>query len=189
MKGVSDANAQVVMPMMQWKENGADVGNGWYTSVRAGEWNVDEYPARTATAKSNMYENCAEETKYFYTDTDSNGQPLFGSWNYTVSFAPDQVLKKHAQGFWSMTVYDEYHFFNTVSNPIDRYSIGTKDEGSLVYGADGSLTLSVGWPKPADDRNWIPAPEGELFSLYMRAYWPDDVILKGQWQPPVVKKI
>src|SRR5262249_38479892 len=116
-------------PMMQWKENGNSLSNGWYTSVHAGEWSVDEYPARTATAKSNMFENRAEETKYLYTDTDSSGHPLFGPWKYAITFAPDQVLKKHAKGFWSMTVYDEYHFFNTVSNPNDRYSIGTKDEG------------------------------------------------------------
>ena len=35
-------------------------------------------------------------------------------------------------------------------------------------------------------RELLPAPTGEPFSLYIRAYWPDDVLLGGRWQPPVV---
>jgi len=91
---------------------------------------------------------------------------------------------------WAITVYDEFHFFNTVTNPLERYSIGTKDEDSLVYGPDGSLTLVVGAATPQQGtQNWLPAPDGEPFSLYIRAYWPDDVILSGQWQPPKIAQL
>lgn len=33
----------------------------------------------------------------------------------------------------------------------------------------------------------VPAPTpAEEFTLYLRAYWPDDSILDGTWQPPAV---
>ena len=32
----------------------------------------------------------------------------------------------------------------------------------------------------------LPAPAGN-FSIWLRAYWPEDVILDGTWKPPVVK--
>jgi len=35
--------------------------------------------------------------------------------------------------------------------------------------------------------NWLPAPKGD-FSLYVRAYWPQEPITSGQWAPPAVVK-
>jgi hypothetical protein len=35
--------------------------------------------------------------------------------------------------------------------------------------------------------NWLPAP-GEEFSLYQRCYWPEEIILNGNWNPPPVIK-
>ena len=35
---------------------------------------------------------------------------------------------------------------------------------------------------------WLPAPAGN-FSIWIRAYWPDQAILDGTWKPPVVKVI
>ena len=40
-------------------------------------WGTD-YLNRTGTAKSNIYDNRPEETKYIYTDDDSQGQPMNG---------------------------------------------------------------------------------------------------------------
>ena len=37
-------------------------------------------------------------------------------------------------GFWSLTLYNEQHFF--APNPIKRYSVGTKNK-SLKFGPDG----------------------------------------------------
>ena len=55
---------------------------------------------------------------------------------------------------------------------------------------DGSLTIYVRADPPADDRrdNWLPAPKGEDFSLYVRAYWPKVEVTDGSWTPPPVKK-
>jgi len=37
--------------------------------------------------------------------------------------------------------------------------------------------------------NWLPSPQNGEFSLYVRAYWPDDAITRGQWTPPAVVKV
>ena len=79
------------------------------------------------------------------------------------------------------------HFFNP--NPLERYSLGTKNK-NLKYNADGSLTLYAGAKSPGKDNenNWLPAPEGP-FSLYIRAYWPENAILDGTWTPPTIEKV
>ena len=53
---------------------------------------------------------------------------------------------------------------------------------------DGSLTLYAGAKSPGKDKeaNWLPAPDG-AFSLYLRAYWPEEAVLNGQWKPPIVR--
>ena len=91
------------------------------------------------------------------------------------------------RGFWSLTLYDQYHFFQP--NPLNRYSLGTKNK-TLKYNADGSLTLYASAKSPGKDKenNWLPAPNGP-FSLYIRAYWADKPILDGQWKPPVVTRV
>ena len=60
----------------------------------------------------------------------------------------------------------------------------------LKYNRDGSLTLYVQSEKPSKDKesNWLPAPKNGEFSLYIRAYWPKEVISNGQWTPPAVIK-
>jgi hypothetical protein len=57
-----------------------------------------------------------------------------------VTFAPGQVPP--VNGFWSMTLYNEDHFFHP--NTQKRYSLGTKNK-NLQKGSDGSLTLYVGF--------------------------------------------
>jgi hypothetical protein len=111
---------------------------------------------------------------------------LNGGNRYTVMFPGDGLPP--VKGFWSLTLYNEHHFF--YPNDLERYSLGTKNK-SLHYGADGSLTLYVQSEAPADHsqhENWLPAPDGE-FSLYLRAYWPGEAIIGGQWTPPAVNKV
>jgi hypothetical protein len=115
---------------------------------------------------------------------DSKGQPLDGHNNYTLMFPKGQTPP--VKGFWSITLYNEHHFFNP-SN-LKRYSLGTKNK-TLKNNADGSLTLYFGAKSPGKDKesNWLPAPEGK-FSLYLRSYWPEKSILEGSWVPPNVEK-
>jgi len=180
----AQVESEMITPFLQWRLNGRAVGNGWTSTVDNAQWGTD-YLNRTATAKSNMYENRPEETKYIYTDDDSQGQQLSGQNTYSITFAKGEVPPVH--GFWSLTLYDAEHFFNP--NPMNRYSLGTKNK-SLKYNGDGSLTLYAGAKSPGKDKenNWLPAPAG-LFSLYIRAYWADKSIIDGQWKPPVVTRV
>ena len=91
------------------------------------------------------------------------------------------------RGFWSLTLYNEHHFFH--ANELDRYSLGTKNT-TLEANPDGSLTLHASAAPPVDvsrRSNWLPAPAGD-FCLYLRAYWPDAAITDGTWTPPAVAR-
>jgi hypothetical protein len=180
----AQVESEMITPFLQWRLNGRAAGNGWNSPVNNAEWGTD-YLNRTGTAKSNMYDNRPEETKYIYTDDDSQGKQLSGENTYSITFAKGEVPP--VQGFWSLTLYDAEHFFH--SNGLNRYSLGTKNK-TLKYNADGSLTLYASAKSPGKDKesNWLPAPEG-AFSLYIRAYWADKPVLDGQWKPPVVARM
>jgi hypothetical protein len=151
--------------------------------VNNAEWGTD-YLNRTGTAKSNMYDNRPEETKYIYRDDDSQDKQLDGHNLYTITFPKGQTPP--VRGFWSLTLYNDLHLFNP--NPLGRYSLGTKNK-NLKYNDDGSLTLYAGAKSPGKDKesNWLPAPAG-TFSLYIRCYWSEPAVLDGTWQPPQVEK-
>ena len=180
----AQVESEMITPFLQWRLNGRAAGNGWNSPVNNAEWGTD-YLNRTGTAKSNMYDNRPEETKYIYTDDDSQGKQLSGQDTYSITFAKGEVPP--VNGFWSLTLYDAEHFFHP--NPLNRYSLGTKNK-TLKYNTDGSLTLYARAKSPGKDKesNWLPAPEGP-FSLYIRAYWADKPVIDGQWKPPVVARV
>jgi hypothetical protein len=179
-----DADEELVAPLFQFRNFGVALPNNWTTVNNGAAFGVD-YFTRTAVAKSNIFVNQSSETKYFYQDLDSTGERLTGYERYTVTFARGQLPP--IQGFWSLTLYNEHHFF--APNEAKRYSLGTKNKG-LKYNADGSLTLYVQADPPAEDKqsNWLPAPESD-FSLYLRAYWPRSQITTGSWTPPAVVRL
>ena len=174
------AEHEMIDPLFQWRNNGRAAGNGWNSPVDGAQWGTD-YLNRTGSAKSNMYDNRPEETKYIYTDDDSAGKQLNGQNAYTITFAKVPPVK----GFWSLTLYNDVHMFNP--NALKRYSLGTKNK-NLKHNADGSLTLYAGAKSPGKDKesNWLLAPDG-TFSLYIRAYWADKAILDGTWLPPKIE--
>jgi len=178
------ADAELAKPLFAWCCNGVPAGNGRTSQKNNAEWGSD-YLSRVATAKSNMYENRPNETKYFYTDFDATGQQLHGGSLYAITFPKGQVPP--VKGFWSLTLYGDGHFFEP--NALGRYSLGTKNR-TLNRDADGSLTLYAGAQVPGKDKesNWLPAPEG-VFSLYLRTYWPEEAVLGGTWKPPQVELV
>jgi len=175
-----DTERDLISQLLQWRLNGPPAGNGWYSPKNNSRFGTD-YMTRTALARSNMYENSPEETKYVFTDDDSTGAPLHGGNTYAITFAPGQLPP--VNGFWSMTLYNQHHFYN--ENPLGRYSLGTKNN-TLSYDGN-SLTLYAGAFSPGDqhEANWLPAPQGP-FSLYIRGYWPQDAMINGSWQPPTI---
>jgi len=179
-----DADRTIIKPFHEWKHNGRPAGNGWNRSTNNSQWGID-YFNRTGTSKSNMFDNRPNETQYFYTDFDAGGAKLDGNSSYTVTFPVGQ--EPAVEGFWSLTLYNQHHFFHP--NALKRYSLGTKNK-TLKHNADGSLTLYAGAKSPGKDKesNWLPAPSGP-FSLYIRAYWGKQAILDGSWQPPQIRKV
>jgi hypothetical protein len=178
------AEGELITPFFKWANNGRPAGNGWNSPVNNAQWGTD-YLNRTATAKSNMYDNRPEETKYIYTDNDNQGAQLDGQNAYAITFAKGQTPP--VKGFWSLTLYNDVHLFNP--NPPARYSLGTKNK-TLKYNPDGSLTLYASAKSPGADKesNWLPAPDG-TFSLYIRAYWADKAVLDGTWLPPAIATV
>lgn len=123
-------------------------------------------------------------TRYFFVETDAQGERLDGSRAYTLTFAAGEVPL--VDGFWSLTIYDPERFF--VQNESGRYSLGTKTSG-LQYGSDGSLTIYIQHERPDPERqpNWLPAPRG-AFEMTIRTYWPKSEVNDGGWEPPAVSR-
>jgi hypothetical protein len=177
------AEKDLIASLFAFHNNGRPVGNGWTSPPNGANWGYD-YLSRAASAKSNMYDNAPQETRYIYTDFDSTSQRLNGNHSYTVTFAPGQTPP--VDGFWSLTLYNKEHLF--APNSIGRYSLGTKSK-SMRLGPNGALTLYVQNTSPSPDKetNWLPAPKDD-FSLYIRAYWPKAEITEGKWTPPHIEQ-
>ena len=178
------ADKELVAPMMQWRYDGQPAGNGWTVAYNNAAFGTD-YIHRMGAVKAYPYSNKANETIYFQAANDSQLQPLVGKSSYEVTFPKGQIPP--AKGFWSLTVYNPEHFF--YPNALNRYALGTKNK-TLKYNDDGSLTIYFGNQSPGKEKesNWLPAPAGN-FSIWIRAYWPDQAILDGTWKPPVIKVV
>jgi hypothetical protein len=176
------ADQELIAPLMRWRYNGQPAGNGWTSPANNGAFGTDYYH-RTGAVKADPYDNKRNETMYFYTDNDTQLHQLVGTSSYAITFPKGQLPP--VKGFWSLTMYDPEHFF--YPNPLKRYALGTKNK-SLKYNPDGSLTIYLGHSSPGagKESNWLPAPAGN-FSIWLRAYWPDEAILSGTWKPPVIR--
>jgi len=178
------ADKELIAPMMRWRYNGQPAGNGWTSPANNGAFGTD-YIHRMGAVKADPYDNKRNETMYFYTDNDTQRQQLDGKSSYAVTFPKGQLPP--VKGFWSLTMYNPAHFF--YPNALKRYALGTKNK-SLKYNPDGGLTIYLGNTSPGKEKesNWLPAPAGS-FSIWLRAYWPDQPILDGTWQPPRIEKM
>jgi hypothetical protein len=179
-----ETEEEIAATMFDFQTLGVQVAHHW-TTVNNGAAFGTDYLTRTAVARSNIFVNRNQETKYFYQDLDAQGRRLDGANRYELTFPAGSLPP--TTGFWSLTLYDENHVL--FQNEVGRYSIGTKSH-ELKPNADGSLTIVVQHDAPAADEraNWLPSPPGK-FSLYIRAYGPKAEILNGAWTPPPVTTV
>lgn len=180
-----DVDRDTMQVIHDYSYAGVPGANGWVAPINGAEFGSD-YFSRAAAAKANIFVNPRREAAYFSQEYDAQGDRLQGSNAYTLTFERDGLPP--VDGFWSLTLYDEAHFF--APNEIDRFSLGTKNK-DLKFGADGSLTIHVQHGRPSEDKvsNWLPAPDAP-FELFLRAYWPRVAILDDSWAaPPVVKAV
>ena len=179
-----ETEREVINPFFEWKHNGRPAGNGWNRSTNNARFGTD-YFNRTGTAKSNMFDNKPTETQYFYTDGDSAGASLDGRNSYEITFAPGQ--EPPVNGFWSMTLYNEHHFFH----PERAEALLARDqeqgpEAQCRRLADALCGRGVARQGQGEQ---LAAGAERPFSLYIRAYWGKQPILDGSWQPPKIAKM
>jgi hypothetical protein len=181
-KAAIDAEKELIEPLRQFKNVGVPVGNYWNTTKNGAAFGMD-YLSRTAAARANIFVNQPNETVYYNQDLDKNGLELNGLTPYEITFAKGDLPK--VKGFWSLTVYDQNHFF--YQNSAKIYSLGTKNK-DLKFNPDGSLTLYLQNKKPSADKssNWLPVPTAK-FGMLLRAYWPEQSMLTDYTPPAIVK--
>lgn len=182
---------------------GDTVVNGWHQPFHVFDYNDDFFEVgtidspewriadraraiglRAAAAMGGLWGNHGYEAAYSPVYLDGDGDELTGERSYTLTFAQTPPV----DAFWSITMYDVPDYY-LVANEIDRYSIGDRTPG-LVYGADGSLTLTLSATAPTDQTaraNWLPAPAGRFRPL-LRMYSPRPEVFEGTYEiPPIIK--
>ncbi|XQM38349.1 DUF1254 domain-containing protein [Cupriavidus sp. H19C3] len=157
---------------------------GWRMSRDGGDYGTN-YALRAADAMIGVGANLPEDALYPIARADATGRPFDGGSRYVLHFDKGQLPPVKA--FWSLSLYNSQQ--GLVRNPINRYSIGSRDR--LHYNRDGSLDIYIQYERPAkaaQQANWLPAPP-DAFNLMLRAYWPDQALLDGDWTPPPVQRV
>jgi hypothetical protein len=160
--------------------------NGWLFDAETGIYGTD-YLNRAFITAIGLGANRVKDAVYPTSLKDAEGKDYSGANKYIMHFPKGQLPP--AQGFWSLTMYDENYFF--VANPLSRYSISARQ--NLKSNPDGSTDLFIQNQTPGADKeaNWLPSPAGK-FILMLRMYWPSDKspsLLNGTWTIPGVRKI
>jgi hypothetical protein len=157
--------------------------NGWLVNIY-GVYGTD-YLLRAAVTQAGLGANNAEEALYPFAIKDIDGKILNGTNDYILRFNEGQLPPVNA--FWSVTMYNSRNLF--VDNPLDRYNINSNTEG-LKNNSDGSMDIYIQNENPGEEKisNWLPAPEG-TFNMILRTYLPQEQILNGTWQLPIVKMV
>jgi len=183
-QALSAALDHVLAALDNQAQRRATAQTGWSDMAGAaiqGQFGTN-YPARAAVAMVGLGANLAIDAVYRNTRSDGRGQPLDGSRHYQLRFAAGQVPAVRA--FWSVTLYDGDGYL--VANPAERYAVKSGD--NLAHEPDGSVVIYLQPDDPGAARraSWLPTPAGKPFELTLRAYWPDEAVLDGRWQPPAV---
>ena len=180
------ANGQIILESLSTSVQ-RRIKNGWsYLLDGIGDYG-DSYDIRAYVAKVGLGANLPEDGVYPYTNFDVASDSLNSKHQYTITFPPGQTPP--CSGFWSITLYNSSQFL--VENPINRYSIGSYSNYQLNN--DGSLTLYIQRDSTGIEytSNWLPAPQDNdrYFNLMTRIYWPDESVLKDQWEIPGVVRV
>ncbi|MCR4524682.1 DUF1254 domain-containing protein [Bosea sp. 47.2.35] len=173
--------------MLQFKINKAITHqNGWAFTTKTGIYGTD-YLMRALITAIGLGANRPQDAVYPTSKADAEGHKYNGANKYVMRFPKGHLPP--ADGFWSLTMYDDKYFF--VNNPLNRYSISARQH--LQTNPDGSTDLYIQKDSPGKDKesNWLPAPAGD-FILMLRMYWPsetDPSIITGSWTIPAARKL
>ncbi len=156
--------------------------NGWMVLDNIGRYGFNYLDRASVVAGG--YGNLPEESLYPAKVFDDQGRMLEGKFTYRLQFPAGELPP--VDGFWSLSVY-RLSDLSLVSNPIERYSIGSRTKG-LVYAADGALTITLSHKQPPSGiHNWMPVPD-DTFMLVMRLYEPRAEALSYQYRLPGIER-
>ena len=144
----SAAEKELIKPLFEFHNNGRPVGNGWTSPPNGARWGTD-YLSRTATARSNMFDNAPERDPLHLHRFRREGQRLDGANRYSVTFAA--ACAPPVNGFWSLTVYNKEHLFEP--NALNRFSLGHKEQVDEVQ--RGRLARRCTFRTSSGDRQGI----------------------------------
>jgi hypothetical protein len=173
-----------IMAQFKLNKDVSDI-NGWAYTTKTGIYGTD-YLMRALVTAIGLGANRPQDAVYPTAQKDAEGKAYEGASKYVMRFPRGQLPP--VRGFWSVTMYDDKYFF--VNNPLNRYSISTRQK--LKTNPDGSTDLYIQKDSPGPDKesNWLPAPAGK-FILMLRMYWPNEnspSIINGSWKIPAVTK-
>ena len=185
-----------------------DRKNGWKVIIDPPQFGCREvmqgrYLTRAASARGvGIYGLDREEAFYPSSNETLAGLPLNASKNnpYFILFRPDtlppiqsvqssqnSLVTRSLTGFWSLTMYSRVDG-SFVPNPINRFSLGSRELDILCRYGDGSFPIIMQTEEPVDEgfrRNWLPAPDGEFY-LIARLYLPTEEAVNRPYLPPPV---
>jgi len=161
------------------------LGGGWALPVAVRTHWGDDVLTRARVARNLIGALGIEEAMYPTAEVAADGQALHGSHAYELRFPRRGGPQVGA--FWSLTMYRRSTCL-FVANPINRYSIGDRTPG-LRFDADGGLAIRIQADDPGPDRNWLPAPAGELFYVVLRLYQPQGDHLEFRYAYPPLQRL
>lgn len=159
--------------------------NNWLGTITIGNYGSDYY-TRTAANLVGIWANAKTEVIYFVATVDEDGKPLNGGNIYKLHFPADQKPQAVVDGYWSVILVD-IPDYRVVPNILDRFNFNSYSE--LKDNTDGSLSIQISAEKAEQKSNWLPAPDGKPFSLTLRTYVPKELVKRGEWFPPAIKRV
>ncbi|WP_417383206.1 DUF1254 domain-containing protein [Gimesia sp.] len=186
-KEIKKAPESAWASIVAYTNDAGETNHGWLLNLKIGHYGTD-YMARAWLAAFGIPANAPKDAVYLMGQSDADGDPLDTSKHkYVIHFKSKKDLPP-ANGFWSLTMYNNQYFF--IPNPLNRYTLSPRNK--LKTNADGSIVLYLQSDNPGADKesNWLPAPSA-IFIPMFRLYWPKEnppSVLDGTWWPPVIQK-
>ena len=124
-------------------------------------------------------------SQYALISTDSEGDYLDGSKNYTLLIPPDVPAKN----FWSFVVYDPQTRSELQSGQLLPSKNSVRD--SMIENPDGSITLHFGPKSPngINASNWIQTVPGKGWFALLRLYGPLEPWFEKTWRPGDLERV
>lgn len=141
------------------------IANGpWRTDPTTGSARAGLYH-RARVATFGIWALDSSEVVYFFTETDSGGNPLKSNCTYRI------VGRDPDTRWWSITAYLDDHY---IPNPINRYSYS---KTTVEREPDGSWVITLAPEKQG--RNWLPSGErGGTLNVSLRNYNPGRTLIE-----------